>query len=189
VHVQKVWSLSLILLTALGLSVFAGAAAAQESKGDKPAPSQYKIGVVDLQQLLADYDKRKDKYDELQKEVDELQKDIDAMSGRITKAKQEYEEKRDTISEEERLEMKNKIEDDYAQYRIELDKRQRLIDNKEESVLKEVFKDIQAAISRVATAENYHLVLNAKGGPRGSVLYHAPAIDITSKVLTTLNAM
>jgi len=181
--------LSVLVTGTLGLAMLPGSAAAQASAPAGNASGQYKIGVVDLQKLVSDYDKRKDKYKQLEEEVKKLQVDIDAMSERIEKARDEYEEKKATMPEDERLAMKNKIEDDFAEYRIELDKRQRLIDNKEESVLKEVFKDVNSAISKVATAENYHLVLNASSGPRGTVLYHNATLDITSQVLVTLNSM
>lgn len=157
------------------------------SAQDVPAVP-YKIGVVDLQMIMANYDKRKEKYAELQKEVDELQKGIDALSQKIETMKKDYEAKKDQMTDEQRSEMRTQIETEYTNYRAELEKRQRLIDSKEERVLKEIFSDIDNAIQTIADKEGYHLVLNAKSGPRGSVLYSSPTIDITSKVLVTLQS-
>lgn len=149
--------------------------------------SQYRIAVVDMSVLMAEYNKRKEKYDELQKEVDSLQVEIDAMSARIEKAKEEYETSRSNMTDDERFDKRALIEADFAQYKSELDRKQRLIDTKEERVLVEVVGDIEKAIAKVAESEGYHLILNAAGGPRASVLYHSATIDITPRVLQVLN--
>lgn len=149
--------------------------------------SQYRIAVVDMSVLMAEYNKRKEKYDELQKEVDTLQVEIDAMSKRIEKAKEEYETNRSNMTDDERFDKRAQIEADFAQYRSELDRKQRLIDTKEERVLVEVVGDIEKAIAKVAESEGYHLILNAARGPRASVLYHSATIDITPRVLQVLN--
>lgn len=178
-------------MTALfcAMLVLGGSAAAQDKPASKEAASSatYKIGVVNMQEVLAGYNKRKQKYDELQKEVDGLQKEIDAMSTSIEADKKKYEEGKSTMPEDARDQLKNKVERDYITYRAKLEEHQKTIDNMEERVLKEVFKDIEAAITEIATKGNYHLVLNASSGPRGSVLFFQPSIDMTPQVLTKLN--
>ncbi len=160
-----------------------GEAAAQNPEGG----SQYRIAVVDMSVLMSEYNKRKEKYDELQREVDRLQQEIDAMSERIERAKEDYEARRATMTDDERFDKRAQIESDFAQYRGELERRQRLIDTQEERVLTEVIGDIERAIAQVAEREGYHLILNAAKGPRASVLYHSATIEITSRVLQQLN--
>lgn len=154
-------------------------AAAQES--------QYKIGVVDMQTVLAQYEKRKAKYEELQGQVDALQAEIDAMSAQIEAAKNDYERRRSEMSEAEMRELEAKIKADYSDYQNELNKSQQRIDSMEEQVLNEVLKDVKAAIDVVAENGNYHLILNNVSGPRGAVLYAHNSIDITSRILEHLN--
>ena len=177
---------ALLAMVALWASV--GLAQAQAPKEKAGGAPQYKIGVVDMKTLVAEYDKRKSKYEALQKEVDELQAPIDEMSRKIEAAKKDYEEKKDTMTEEERFDMRSRIQADFAVYQSELKKRQQLIDSKEERVLMEVMKDIQEAVDQIAEKENYHLVLNAGTGARQMIVYHSPSIDITSKVLAVLNS-
>lgn len=173
----------LVALTlTLTLAWAAPRALAQESQGG------YKIGVVDMQRLLKEYDKRKQAYDRLEKEVEDLQSEIDRLSSVIEADKKKYEE--DTsLSDDARLDLRNKIESNYAKYRAELESRQRIIDNKEEQVIKEVFQDIVDAVTSVAEQDGFHLVLNAgnPSSPRNSVVYYATPLDITGKVLATLN--
>ncbi len=170
-----------LIVTAM-IVAFPGNARA-EAAGD----SQYRIAVVDMSLLMSEYNKRKEKYDELQKEVDRLQVEIDAMSAKIEKAKEEYESSRANMTDDERFDKRSQIESDFAQYRSELEKRQRLIDTQEERVLKEVVTDIERVITEIAEKEGYHLILNAAKGPRASVLYHSATIDITPRILQDLN--
>ncbi|NLN92621.1 MAG: OmpH family outer membrane protein [Candidatus Hydrogenedens sp.] len=169
-----------LMLVASG--VFVSVASAQAG-GD----GGYKIGVVDMSTLVNESNKRKAKYDELQQEVDRLQVEIDAMSKRIEKAKDDFEAQRATMDDDERFDKKTQIEADFAQYRNELDRRQRLIDTQEERVLKEVVDDIERVITKVAEDEGYHLILNASKGARPTVLYHSTTIDLTSRVLQIIN--
>jgi outer membrane protein len=178
---KRVFISGLLALTLAAGCIYPGTAAAQEKEN-----SGYQIRVVDMQVILAEYDKRKEKYADLQQEVEALQKDIDAMSDRIEANKKKYDEGAG-LTEEERSDLETQIKSDYAEYQSELKKRQLKIDSMEERVLKEVVKDIESAITRIAEKEGYHLILNARNGARSSVLYHSQTIDITSKVLLDLN--
>ncbi len=173
----------------LGLSLISGGndAFAQDNNATASQSGGYKIAVVDVAQLMAESKKRKQKYEELQKEVDRLQQELDALQKKIDAAKKSYDEKKSTMTDEERATMRTQIENDLVNYQVETKKRQNLIDNQEELVLKEVAADIQAAVARVSEQEGYHLVLNASGGLRAPVVYHSPTVDITSKVLAIIN--
>lgn len=177
--------LRISLVLVFGMTVMAGAVFAQDSA---PASGEYRIAVADIQTLLADYDKRQELYDELESEVESRQEEIDQLSNQIEAARQRYEQQAPNMTEAERIEQRNQIESDYLTYTSELRQNQNYIDSREESVLREVLGDIQAAIERIAIEDNYHIVLNAQPGPQGSVLYHSATIDITSQVLTVLNS-
>ncbi|MBI2435495.1 MAG: OmpH family outer membrane protein [Candidatus Hydrogenedentes bacterium] len=163
------------------------AAAAASAAPAAPASSGgYKIGVVDIQTLIADYPKRKQLYDNLEEEKKKLQAPIDAMSKRIEEAKKAYEDSKSNLSDEERQSTESKIQDDFDAYKLELSKSQRTLDDKEENVLKEVVGDIDKAIAQVAQSGNYHLILNSRGDSRGTVVFAVPGIDITPQVRAIL---
>ncbi len=159
-----------------------GTAAAQDTGG-------YKIGVVDLQEVLANYNKRKAKYDELQREVEARQGKIDVLSKEIEadKARHETMRKSDSPNADSLRELETQIQKKFAQYKADMEILQREIDQMEEKVLREVVGDVDAALDNIGKTENYHLILNARKGPSGSVVYHSTTIDITGKVLATLN--
>lgn len=180
-------SYSAAVKTVLGIGLcvvlMAGTALAQDS-----APVQCKVGVVNMGKVLKDYKKREAKYKELQAEVDRLQTDIDTMSKNIESMKEQYKNNGNAMSDDERKALKDKIEGAYDKYQSELKTRQRKVDGLEEAVLTEVVEDIKAAIERVATQKNYHIVLNSTEGPRGAVLYNVGNLDLTGAVLEALNA-
>lgn len=175
----------LVGLLLVSLAAIAALGVAQEQGAKDAVP--YRIGVVNMQRLMQEYDKRKAKYDELQTEVDELQKDVTTLKDKIEKAQEKLEKDGAKLTEEERFDLKNQLEDDITIYKTEFTQSQRLIDNKEERVMKEVLKDISATIEQLAEDGQFHLVLNSLSGPGGTVLYHSPTIDITSQVLAILN--
>lgn len=148
----------------------------------------YKIGVVDIQVVVRDYKKREQEYQKLQQEVNERQKEIDSLSTEIEGMKEQYKQKQESgASSEELFELESRVETRYATYQSQLSILQREIDRMEAEVLEAVFSDIEKAITEYANSNNYHIILNGRGGPRGTVLYHAPAVDVTSDILTKLN--
>lgn len=161
---------------------------AQEPAKSADTGASYRIAVVDVELVMREYNKRKQKYEELQKEVDAQQKDLDNLMNRIEEDRKKLESGKATMSDEEKLDLKMKIEQEAASYRAELEKRQKTIDSKEERIIRECLDDIQNAINIIATSDNYHLVFNAGKSLKSSLLYHSPTMDITSKVLTQLNS-
>lgn len=161
---------------------------AQEPAKSADTGTSYRIAVVDVELVMREYNKRKQKYEELQKEVDAQQKDLDNLMNRIEEDRKKLESGKATMSDEEKLDLKMKIEQEAAAYRAELEKRQKTIDSKEERIIRECLDDIQNAINVIATSDNYHLVFNAGKSLKSSLLFHSPTMDITSKVLTHLNS-
>jgi len=161
---------------------------AQDTPKSPNTGTSYRIAVVDVDLVMREYNKRKEKYEELQKEVDSQQKELDSLMSRIEEDRKKLESGKATLSDDEKLDLKMKIEQEAATYRAELEKRQKTIDSKEERIIRECLDDIQNAINVIATSDNYHLVFNAGKSLKSSLLFHSPTMDITSKVLTYLNS-
>ena len=180
---MKIYSLRGIVV-ALALALLALPGFAQD-----PVAGGYKIAVVDMQTLMADYDKREQMYKDLEKEVETRQQEIDALSNKIEGMKKDYDSKKRAGADvDSLLDLEEVIEREYGKYKAALDENQRVIDQREERVLREVLEDVQTVLNEVGTEGNYHLILNSRQGPRGSVVYFSTTIDITTEVLTRLNA-
>jgi len=152
------------------------------------AAGGYKIAVVDVQKVLQEYNKRKQKYDELQGKVNALQTEIDALSSKIDAAKKDYDAKKNAGTDSTTLiNLETQIRKDYATYETKLKEHQATIDGMEKQVLQEVIGDVEGAIKAFGTSGNYHLILNAREGAGGAVVYHATALDATAQVIQQLN--
>ncbi|MBI1319944.1 MAG: hypothetical protein GC168_13530 [Candidatus Hydrogenedens sp.] len=169
-----------ILMAAIALPAFA-----QDS-------SSYKIGVVDMQKVMADYEYRKQEYNKLEAKVKELQAPIDALSSKIEALKADYDKlaaKPDKTADDRKdlVAKENEIRSQHADYEAMLRQNQLQIDENEKNVLEDVVTKVQAALKEIGEKENYHLILNGREGSGSAVVYHAAALDITSSVLSKLN--
>lgn len=162
-------------------------ASAQES-GAAASAGQFKIAVVDRKEVFDNYDKQKREWGALEAEKKQLQEQIDTLSETITKDKERLESQGSTMSEEQRQELRDKIETDYRKYQTEFKRLQGEIDSKSRKFFARMMEDIDAAVVAIGTSENYHLIFEADSKSPTSVLYYSETIDITSRVVARLNS-
>lgn len=190
-----------VALAVTALFVFAGqsfaqdaapAAAADVTAAAKIAPGSYKIGIVSRKDVFDKYNKTKNEYARLEAEVKDLQKGIDELSAKIESAKKEYDAKKDSMSETERNDLEGKIKLDFQSYKTQFKGNQEKVDGMEMQIVKKLFEEIDAAISKIGAEGGYHLVLDGTpaAAPSGinSVLYFSTTLDITQKVVDYLNS-
>lgn len=161
---------------------------------DESPTGQYRIGVVNVKEVFDSYNKQIDKYDELRKKKDELQKPIDELSAKITKDKDRYDQEKESMSDEERRALEEKIENALSEYRTEFQRAQDDIDRQEKRLVRDLFDDIYLAIQEVGAKYNYHLIFEsgesapALPGRAGGLLYHSTTLNMTQRVIEHLNA-
>ncbi len=164
-------------------------AAAQQSgdSANASAAVPYKIAVVNRKEVFDNYDKQKREWQDLEAEKKKLQDQIDALSDTITAEKKRLEDEGDSMSEEDKTNLRDKIESDYRKYQTEFKRLQGEIDSKSRKFFGRMMEDIDAAVVEIGNAENYHLIFEADPKSPTSVLYYSSTIDITSKVIERLN--
>ena len=167
----------------------ASAGETSASAGDAAAPGspgQYRIGVVSRKKVLEKYTKVKAEYDKLQERVKGEQAEIDKLSDKIEGMKKDYEAQKDAMNPEDRATKEAEVQKEYSQYRYLLDTKQREINTEEELLMKKVLTEVDQVVSKIATEQGFHLVL--EGSSRSGVLYYSPTIDITQRVVDALNS-
>lgn len=182
------------LSVAFALTLMLSASAIAADKGKEAAPAapaaassgSYKIGVVDIEQVVENYPKKQRLMSELEASVKADQTAIDGLTDKLDGLQKAFEGGKDKFSDAERSQKTGEIRELITKIKAERETKQGKIDQKEAEIKSEVFGDVAKAIQQVSEAENYHLVLNSRGVPNGSVLYASPTIDITSKVQTQL---
>lgn len=171
----------ILLLTLLGFPAFAQGAESAKAGG-------FKIGVVNIKEIFDGYDKQKDRYATLEKIQIEAQKPIDEMSKKIEADKKYYEENAAKLSEDERRDMRDRIERDFTEYQTEFKRQQDELDRQEKRLAEELFADIYKAIEAIGLNDNYHLIFEAGAPGRTALPYFSTTLNMTQRVVQHLNA-
>jgi Skp family chaperone for outer membrane proteins len=159
------------------------AAQAVPAAATTPSSTDYKIGVVDMDEVLKQYNKLKTQLAALEAETSKLQKDLnakaDALAKKIDGLKSAPEAERELHGDELRSEYRNIMAD-----------KQRMqgeLDDKVARLRVRTRQDIIKAIQEIGAAENYHLILEGDADGRSTIIYFAGPMNITGKVIEKLN--
>ena len=154
-----------------------GAAPAASAGGD------YKIGVVDMDNVVKQYTKLKSEADTLQAQRDKLQKDLDARTETLQKKMEDAK----NAPEAEREKKRDEVESELRKLKADFTSMQSELDSAGQKLRARTRQEIIKAIQQIGLDEKYHLILEADTEGRSTVIYFASPIDITSKVVAKLN--
>lgn len=159
---------------------------------DDPAPSSYKIGVVDMKQVFDSYKKQIDEYAKLRTKRDEMQKPITALGDQINADKEKYEKEKDKMEQGAKRALEEKIESNATKWKAQFDQAQQDIDRQEKKLMRDLFEEIYLAIQEVGAQGNYHLIFESGGNDGvsrpGGLLYSSTTLNMTQKVVEHLNS-
>jgi len=154
----------------------------------------YKIGVVNSKEIFDNYNKQTEEYAKLRVKRDAAQEPIDLLSEQITKDKEHYDTNADTMPEDEKRVLEEKIESAVTRYKAEFERAQQDIDRLEKKLLREILEDIQIAIQEVGAKYDYHLIfengqenISNLAGRAGGLLYSSTTLNMTQRVIDHLN--
>lgn len=153
--------------------------------GMATAVAQVKIGVVDLQLAISSTKDGKAAKETLEEMTKKKQKELDDKVESIKKMEENIQKQLPLLSEQGKKDMLEK-------YRKEMQELQQLyIDNqtalarKKAELLEPILKKMGQVIQDIALSDGYTVILD-KGDV--TVLYNAPAIDLTNEVIKKYNA-
>ncbi len=153
------------------------------AQNETASATAYKIGVVDMDEVLKGYKKLKAEADALQSERDRLQKDLDAKSDALKKKLEEAK----NAPEADREARRDSIEKELRDFTADVQRMQGDLDSKGQKLSARTRKEVIAAIQEIGAAENYHLILEGDADGRSTVIYFTNTINITSKVIAKLD--
>ncbi len=142
----------------------------------------FKIGVVDTQKVLENYEK----YIEADKLLDaaeaRLKEKLDAM-GKEIETLQERKEKTELFVEEaQTAELEEDIRKKQLEAQQELNRGREVLLQKQKELFEPIFKEIEKLIIETGKAEKYDLILNKQ-----AVLFVNEKYDITDKLIKAIN--
>ena len=166
--------ISIVLYIVIGIFVIAAGALAQ---------NQLKLGVVDTQKVVEEYERAKEAQkklkgatDKLRAQLEKIREEIGSLEERLTKQKL-FLEKPETES------LQNDINLKQQEYQRELGIGQESIVAKEKELFEPILKDIEILIKEIGKNDGYNLILEK----RLVTLYVDPSYDLTETVVQTLN--
>lgn len=169
----KLFSVSSVTLCLCGISFFSVLAVLPAEAKD------INLGYVNIAKVFDEYEKTKESDKALEKKSQEKQLDRERYVTEIKKMKDEMELLNEKAKEERQKELDAKID---ALQRFDKEARQDLM-RERDMMAREILKDIDESVKDVGAKEGFTLVFDDR-----ALLYSGQDIDITDKVLNTLNA-
>ncbi|MCS7249395.1 MAG: OmpH family outer membrane protein [candidate division WOR-3 bacterium] len=148
---------------------------------------EIKIGYVDMDRILKDYEEAKEVLNQLQKDIDQWEKEADSLKDLLNKSKEELEVKKLMLTEEGlKIEMEkiNNISERYNNFLYEIWGKGGRLERRQNELIMPLVKKINEVIQKIAESEGFTIVFDASVT---KVLYAEPGLDITELVLTELN--
>ena len=170
---------SIVLAVALWTGPMTSAVAAQGAPA-APSSSEYKIGVVNMEEVLGKYTKLKAQLDALDADKAKLQKDLDDKSDVLSKKMEAFKD----ASEAEQERQRDGINAELRNLKADFQRMQGDLTDKMNKIRFQTKQDVVKTIQQIGSDENYHLILEGNA----AVIYYATAVDITPKVIEKLNA-
>ena len=142
------------------------------------------IVYIDLQRVMLESEKGREAKKALTSEAERLKKNLDGKQEELQKMKDTIEKQGATITPDARAEKEK-------QYQIKLKDYQRLyndyqgeLQQKDMEFTQKIVKDLEEIIKNMGEKEKYMLILEKN---QAGILYGAPAVDITNKVINLYN--
>ncbi len=142
----------------------------------------FKIGVVDTQKVLENYEKYIEADKLLTTAEARLKEKLDAM-GKEIETLQERKEKTELFVEEaQTAELEDDIKKKQLEAQQELNRGREVLIQKQKELLEPIFKEIEELIIETGKAEKYDLILNKQ-----AVLFVNEKYDLTNKLIIAIN--
>jgi len=140
------------------------------------------IAYIDLQKVMVESNKGKEAKQTLTQEADKLKKTLDGKQDELQKMKDAIEKQGTTITPEARTEKEKQYQSKLKDYQRLANDYQTELQQKDMELTRNMLKELEGVIKSLGEKEKYTLIVE-----KSQVLFAAPTIDITSKVINLFN--
>jgi outer membrane protein len=142
------------------------------------------IACVDLKRVVVESDQGKQIQKVLTDEAERLKKTLDTKQDELQKLKDAIEKQGATITPEARVEKEKQYQNKLKDYQRLAGDYQSELQQKDSEYMQKILAELEGIIKTVAEKEKYIIVLEKS---QGGILYSAPAVDVTDKVIAAFN--
>ena len=147
---------------------------------------EMKLGYIDSNRIMSEFDDVRDIQVELEKEQRKLESEYNGMINQLDSLKQVFERQRLLMSDSRREEKQNElinIERNIQEFQLKKFGPEGEIFRKQSQLLAPVLEEVDAAIKVVASQRGYDYIFDAVSG---AIVYALDAHDLTEQVLKEL---
>lgn len=179
----KKLALSFSLSIAFSAAVFAQASAAPAAAG--PVPT--KVGVVNIQQAIAECNEGKKELEALQQKFSPKQAELKGLSDEVESLKKQYQAQGDKLSDDEKSSRAKAIETKQKSLQRNYEDAQTEFQQAEQDVINRIGAKMLVVLEKYSKAHDYALVLDVSNPQTSSVLWATQGTVITKELVDAYN--
>lgn len=150
------------------------------------AQAQLKIGYVNSDRILSEFEEAREAQSKLDSEARKLQEQYQSMLGKLDSLQREYERQKMMMSDTRKRSKEQEIsslQESIQKFQVEKLGPEGEIYKKQNELVAPIIEKIKRVIEKVGKAEKYDYIFDTVAG---NILYAEPALDLTDKVLYEL---
>ena len=144
--------------------------------------AEIKIGIVDTQAILAKAPQSKTEFEKVQKKLKERQDELVALQKKGEELKDKAERDQMTMTNNQKMDMSRQLQELDSEFALKKKFFQEDLKLAQNDVQQLIYNKINEAIKKVVEEEKFDLIIT-----RDAVVYAAPTIDITDKILAIVS--
>ena len=143
-----------------------------------------RVGVIDMNKILNESDAGQAAKKKMEARYEELKKAIDLKQEEARKIKEEIDKQKVMLGKEKLKEKEDALQAKVNELRQMTQEGEQEMQTRQAELTREVLKSVEGKIDIVVKAEKLDLLLEKTAG----VIYFAPSMDISARVLALVNA-
>lgn len=173
-NIKRFYSTLIILLFVAGLMPSQGQAA-----------ENFKIGVINMQQVVRGSQAGKKAMGHLQKKFETIKKKLKGKQDKLKAFKKDIDQKAKLMNEESRVKKQRQLQRRFTEYKQDEEDAKVEMQQEEAKLMEPIVKQLERIITKMGKDEKYTLILE-KNMP--GMYFISPEVDITQKVIKKFNA-
>lgn len=147
--------------------------------------TQSKIGYVDVEELMKEYDATKAIEADLKVEQEKMAKSLDSLTLAFQQKVQDYYKKANRMSNKSRKAKEDELQAEQQMLQAKQQEGQQILQQKSQEGIEKLTKILDSTVAAYAKANKYNMILGTQGN--GTVLYGDDQLDLTETILDILN--
>ncbi len=144
--------------------------------------ADYKIGYVNIQQVVQESQEAQEAKGQLEEEVRKRKAELKQKRQEVSELKKKLEKQGSLMSGEQKQEAKRQLQQALREFRRFQQKAQKDLDTRKDRVLRELYAEISQIVDRIGKTEDYDLILTGS-----ATLFASDSINLTQQVVGELN--